>query len=91
MKKFKNIFLLALIHASAVWAHAETTQEERRQIFKECAKQVGLPQPAPGEKPKRPDDSLKSKLDECLKSKGLTPPQNFGHRPPRPSESQGVQ
>lgn len=92
MKLAINLILLALTLASTAGAQAETTQEERRKIFQECADQVGLPKPEPGQKPQRPDETLKSKLDECLKSKGLTPPQDFGgSRPPRPQESRGVQ
>ncbi|MBS1971863.1 MAG: hypothetical protein JSU04_16245 [Bdellovibrionales bacterium] len=91
MKLTMSLILLVFIQASALSAHAETTQEERRKIFKECADQVGLPKPEAGQKPQRPDETMKSKLDACLKSKGLTPPQDFGGRPPRPPESQGVQ
>lgn len=92
MKLTINLILLAFLQVPALGAKAETTQEERRKIFQECADQVGLPKPEPGQKPQRPDETLKSKLDECLKSKGLTPPQNFGsNRPPRPPESRGVQ
>jgi hypothetical protein len=84
--------LLTLIQASA-WGvqAAEPTQEERRKIFRECADQVGLPKPEPGQRPQRPDEELKRKLDACLKSKGLTPPLDFGGRRPLPPQSQGVQ
>ncbi len=91
MKLKMSLILLVLVQASALTVHAEKNQEERRKIFKECADQVGLPKPEAGQKPQRPDETMKSKMDACLKSKGLTPPHDFGHRPPRPPQSQGVQ
>lgn len=82
------VLVLSLSFISVSAEAEQKSHDDLREAFRACHEELGIAQPAPGQRPQAPDETAKNQIDACLKDKGFEVPK-FGPRHGGREESSG--
>lgn len=92
-KSFSQLALLTVLlsglvsNANAQPPRLEDMDDATKAAFVACIEQYNMPKPGSGE---RPSNELREKFEQCLVSKGITPPKHHGGPKGPPPENQNA-